>query len=211
MFWILKEYTENTGFLTRKTFTLQKAISSFSKLNRLLFQHGAACEISPQHFNPPYLCVFIPVLTVPFRTLTPRQILPLHAATDPNVWLRLSPLLNAGKRTPAGPKSTSWAGGLSVPLPSRHSSCHSDQSQLQADPQSLQAGVLLRSNDATSAQRGAAALFARRSINMVCVQMARCWRCLTLQTLSWPKIWELNFTHRQCWYYYYCKVMCCCS
>lgn len=51
-----------------------------------------------------------------------------------------------------------------MPLPSRHSNCHSDQSQLPADPQSLQAGVLWRSNDATSAQRGAAVLFARRSV-----------------------------------------------
>lgn len=137
----------------------------------------------------------------------PRQLLPLHAATDPNVWLRLSPLPNTSKRTPAGPKCTSWAGGLSVPLPSRHSNCHSDQSQLPADPQSLQAGVLLRSNDATSAQRGAAALLARRSVNIVWVQIACCYQSLTLQTLSRPWIRELQFTHGQCWQVICYKVM----
>lgn len=39
-----------------------------------------------------HLCVFIPVLNVPFRTLTLKDP-SLHAATDPAVWLRLSPLL----------------------------------------------------------------------------------------------------------------------
>lgn len=39
-----------------------------------------------------HLCVFIPVLNVPFRTLTLNNP-SLHATTGPDVWLRLSPLL----------------------------------------------------------------------------------------------------------------------
>lgn len=39
-----------------------------------------------------HLCVFIPVLNVPFRTLTLNNPF-LHATTGPDVWLRLSPVL----------------------------------------------------------------------------------------------------------------------
>lgn len=67
------------------------------QLSDLLFQYCRSAYKPPlfasrQNSLIRHLCVFIPVLNVPFRTLTLKDP-SLHAATDPAVWLRLSPLL----------------------------------------------------------------------------------------------------------------------
>lgn len=96
--------------------------------------------------NPPFVSIH-PILNVPFRTLTPNNP-SLYATTNPDVWLRLSPLLYSL----TGPRL-----GWKARAEPRDYRCHSHRGR-QAVTRSkrillpLKAGVLSYSNEATSAQ-----------------------------------------------------------
>lgn len=93
------------------------------------------------------MCVFIPVLNVPFRTLTLNNP-SLYATTNPDVWLRLSPLLYSLTEHQLGQKARDEQ---------RDYRCRSHCGRQTVTPSKrillpLKAGVLSYSNEATSAQ-----------------------------------------------------------